>query len=473
MTCEHRSRLRPGPHMAVLGLMLAACGGSATGPEDEGARPRAEDPKDASIPTRVVLITLDTLRLDSFSGGGDGPPQMARTVEWAQRGAVFQNYFSCSSTTLPAHASMLTGLQPWEHGATANGMVFSGRHRTVAEILSERGFETKAVVASFPLHSKFGLDQGFDVYLNEFGEPGQTFEELADEDDRDGHLHSLADRINERAFEALDAPGERDQFLWFHYFDAHAPYGDSIAPESNWFPRVLVQRLQTNPEELDVILTRSREQYRLDVQYLDRHLNKLFERIAADARYDTHVVVVSDHGEAFGEGGTLGHGKRLVQVQIQVPLFIVSPRVEPGFRTLAAGSIDIAPTLLALAGLRDYDLPGGRDLSADGGETLREVYGMRRTFTEPYTELRIDGTSHLLEDFLFFAAGPSTFLVGNSERVTQGDTDRPIKGKARTERYRELFAGFQATLAALPTEAGAGELDESTMRALEQLGYAK
>ena len=445
----------------LLGCVVGACGGGGT-TGGSGGSERGQ---------RVVLITLDTLRLDSFSAPDPTKRHMPETVDWARRGAVFQHYYSVSSTTLPAHASMLSGLQPWEHGATANGHVFSERHTTVAELLRERGFRTAAVVASFPLHSQFGLEQGFDHYYNEFGEPGEDLSAVDfDDEEREGDLHSIADRINERAFELLDGLGGRDQFLWFHYFDAHAPYGDTSSPDSNWFPRVLVKRLQTNPEERELILARSRLQYRADVEYLDARLAELFARLDQDAdRYETHVVLVSDHGEAFGEGGTLGHGKRLVLVQVHVPLVIVSPRVTAGFRAQAVGSVDVAPTLLALAGVGELLLPGGLDLTAPGQRPAREVFGMRRTFSEPCTEYRIDGSEHLLEDFAFFAATPNTFFVGNSEQVTVGDTDKELKPEKRVARYRELFATFQRTLSELP----AADLDEATLRMLEQLGYAR
>jgi len=462
------------PIRAALALALAltpGCGGGGSGASaDSAAGGAAGRGGPAHLGTRVVLVTLDTLRLDSFAGLEDGTLQMPRTVDWARRGAVFEDYYSVSSTTMPAHASMLSGLYPWEHGATANGLLLAERHHTVAEILGELGFRTAAVVASFPLHGRFGLDQGFDVYHNEFGQPGQDFSGVDIEDDREGDLHSIAERINERAFEVLDTLGGTDQFLWFHYFDAHAPYGDSQAPDSNWFPRVLVQRLQQFPQELDLILSQSREKYAQDVQYLDEQLAALFARLDADAdRYETHVVVVSDHGEAFGEGGTLGHGKRLVKVQVHVPLFIVSPRVQPGFRSGAVGAVDVASTLLALSGVRGVSVPNGVDLTAPGRAPTREVFGMRRTFAEPCTEYRTDGTSHLLEDFQFFAAREDSFLVGNSELITIGDSERELKSGRRTEHYRELFGGFQRGLSELP----AAELDEAARKALEQLGYTQ
>jgi arylsulfatase A-like enzyme len=259
-----------------------------------GCAPGAPTPEDPGV--RVVLITLDTLRLDSFAGSEEKPSLMPRTLERAKRGTIFANHYAVSSTTLPTHASMFTGTYPWEHGVTANGVRFSSRNDSVAERLSEAGFATAAVVASYPLHGMFtGMEQGFDVYHNEFAPEGKDITG-AFVVEREGDLHSIADRINERAHDVLDTVTGRKQFLWFHYFDAHAPYGDTSRPESNYFPRVLVKRIKSNPEDAERIMTTSREYYDEDVVYLDDALQGIFERLEAESdRWETHVVVVSDH----------------------------------------------------------------------------------------------------------------------------------------------------------------------------------
>jgi arylsulfatase A-like enzyme len=432
-------------------LLTAGCGPSAPTPEDPGVR--------------VVLITLDTLRMDSFAGLAKRPSLMPLTLERAKRGSVFANHYAVSSTTLPTHASMFTGQYPWEHGVTANGMLFPARHESVAERLAAEGFATAAVVASFPLHGAFGLEQGFGVYHNEFGEGEEVAGEI--EVDRDGDLHSIADVINARADEVLDGMDARKQFLWFHYFDAHAPYGDTSRPASNYFPRVLVKRIKSNPEDAEKIMTDSRKYYDEDVEYLDRALQGLFDRLEAESdRWETHIVVASDHGEAFGEGGALGHGKRLVDVQIRVPLFILSPRVRPGLRSEPVGSVDIAPTLLSLAGV-DATTPHGRDLTG-ALDADAAVLGMRRTFDEPYEEFRTNGTTQMLDERLFYVVDGGRMLVGNSGRVTRGDSARPLRNDGQAEKLRTLFAGFEGDLDQLVRET----LDDpEAMEKLRKLGY--
>ncbi len=119
-------------------------------------------------PVRRVLVTLDTLRLDVFAGGESSP--LERTRRWADRGLVFERYYSATSSTQPSHATLFTGLHPWQHGVPRNGVLLAEEHLTPAEQLALEGFRSGAVVSSFPVHSSFGFAQGFDVYSEEFSE---------------------------------------------------------------------------------------------------------------------------------------------------------------------------------------------------------------------------------------------------------------------------------------------------------------
>lgn len=454
--------------IALLGApLLTSCG------TDE---PSSQEPE---RPIRIVLVTLDTLRLDAFDGPDSAMPQVRA---WADRGRVFDQYYSVTSTTRPTHATLFTGLYPWEHGLTSNAMSFSRQHETVAEILSDEGFETAAVVASFPLHGVFGFDQGFELYVNEFGEEGEPLTEEAfieadgdDDEGRNGHLHSEAERILERSLTVLDGMSEGNQFLWFHFFDPHAPYGDSLktAEESaadggRYTPARIFRRLK-NGRILSEILAELREFYDADVRYLDAVVAQLLERIDADAeQFETHVIIVSDHGEALGDAGSIGHGKRLLDCLIRVPLAIVSPRVEAGRSEAPAGSVDVAATLLALAGIEGR-LPRGRDLTGELAASA-PVYGMRRTFEQPTRELRTDNRKHPLPERLFFAVRSGGYYTGDSEAVQLGDYPAPTVTDRKALDVRELFAGFQQQLEALEVEAID---DPELLKRLEALGYTE
>jgi len=452
---------------ALCAVLAAACGkgdapaaGGASGNASTGGRPQ-----------RVVLITLDTLRLDAF----DGPRSMMPEVDaWARRGKVFTNYYTVTSTTQPTHATLFTGLYPWEHGLTANAMVFSRKLRTVAEILSDNGFETSAVVASFPLHGVFGFDQGFGSYSNEFGAKGEIVSGDVDVD-RDGDLHSEAGRIRRRALEVLDEVGDGNQFLWFHFFDPHAPYGDSLgdveksaSPWSVHFPRRIFRRLKRG-YDLNQTLTRVRELYDADVHFLDSVLGQLFERLDEDSdRFETHVVVVSDHGEALGEDGSIGHGKRMLECLVHVPLVVVSPRMAPGRSDVPVGTVDVAETLLVLAGVAEH-LPHGEDLTAPV-DPDRSVFGMRRTFAEPYEEHRTDGRDYLLPEHLYYQFGKDGYFTGDAEQVRAGSSSTVLPESSGVTSIRERFQQFQQSLDGLEIEP---IQDPELLRHLEALGYTQ
>jgi arylsulfatase A-like enzyme len=408
---------------------------------------------------RLVLLTFDTLRFDSFAGAPGRPSSMPRTLARAGGGLLFERFYAATSITQPSHASMLTGLHPWEHGVRRNGDVLAAGRTTVAETLRQAGWATAAVVASFPLDRRFGFAQGFDEYRQPFDRAlipsgrweGRSF---------DGPFFTTADRVVDAGIAILDGWQADREFLWLHFFDPHSPYGLSTGLR---FPGPLrVAALAADGKPFGAALARARQGYEADVAFLDRALERLFHRLDADAgRYQTHVVAAADHGESFGEEGSLAHGSRLTEAEIRVPLFVLSPRVEPSRRRDVAGSVDVAATLLALAGLPPA--PHGRDLTAPPDPHATAV-GMRRLFRPGRVETRLDGSRHPLDVPLFYLAEADGRLVrGNSRDLVDTPPDPAIEAA-----LRRLFASFEDRLLAHPAAA---PLDADTRRALEALGY--
>jgi arylsulfatase A-like enzyme len=405
---------------------------------------------------RIVLITLDTLRFDDFMGSGSAPSRMPRVRARAARGVVFEHFYAASSSTQPTHASMFTASHPWEHGVTRNGQILAADRLTVAEMLRDAGIETRAVVASFPVSSRFGFDQGFDSYVEEFGAefPGRPRWE-GEWEVPEGLFFSTAEAVTAAAMAALDGSRATRQFFWFHYFDPHSPYGFSVGGDLN--RRKIVQQIQEQGADSEQTLRRARALYAADLGYLDGFLDGLLARLERDEpEYETHVLVVSDHGESFGEAGALGHGWRLSEEELRVPAFLLSPRLGAGLRDDVAGSVDVARTLLSLADLPAPAGTGGRDLTATPSQPTR-AYGMRRTFRRsPTFELLVDGERREVEPLLFYAVeGDRRIRTGNGRAAADG----PLAA---------LFATFEARLD--PSPAGDG-LDPTSREALEALGY--
>ena len=440
--------------LAALGLrttawLLAALALTACGP-----RP--------APPVRIVLITLDTLRLDRFEDEPGQTSRMPRTRAFAERGLRFESFWSASSATQPTHASLFTGLHPWEHGVPHNGATLSEEQRTLAERLRDAGFATAAVVASFPMEPRFGFAQGFDVFRHEFDQvllPAWEGAAVAD-----GRFYSLAGSITQRALAALDAATGERQFFFFHYFDPHDPYGDSGAG-SLALARLAVLR-KLDPAGFEAVLEQARQLYDRDVEALDRALGELLERLVADAgRIETHILITADHGESFGELGAIGHGWRVTRAEVQVPLVIVSPRVTPGVRSDAAGTVDLAATVLALAGVADAALPG-RDLTLPAAPTAGGAVGMSGWPAVPFDPARGDATRER-----FFAVRAGALYSGDADASFQeDDPKRPVPDATLDASLRRLFRSFEVRLSGQVVEQ---RRDRETEEGLRALGYVE
>jgi len=438
------------------------------------------------LPKRVVLITIDTLRLDTLAGRApgelldkalpadypgffeqDGEPlvtSMPFTRQWSQAGARFDRCYTVSPVTQPSHASLFTGLFPWQHGVTRNGQVLGAEYDTVAELLSRNGWKTSAVIASYPLTKRMGLAQGFDRYEEELSLSRASSEWNGVDVDK---FYSLGKTVTNRALELLqEQPGE-DQFLWVHYFDPHAPYGDTD-PEAKEITLAKLQMTVASAKRLDVAkagIKRAQRLYEADAFSLDRELARLLKRLRAEEdEYETHIVLVADHGESFGEDDSLGHGRRLTEPQLRVPLVIRSARLAKGLYSEPVGSVDVAKTLLALADLHDNQFKG-RDLSTQR-DAVELVAGMRTSFKGELVDNRVEGEQLTLSGERWFVFENGALVAGNrDEAYLEDDESRPVSGDDG-ERAKQLFGLFGDQM------TGAVELDdEETRAALEALGY--
>jgi arylsulfatase A-like enzyme len=417
---------------------------------------------------RIVLITLDTLRHDALERA-DGTSDMPLLRARAARGTLFECAWAASSTTQPTHATLLTGRQPWEHGVTRNGIVLGEGEETLAETLKAHGYETHAVVAAYPLHRRFGFAQGFDTFNDGFHEEYvRQWEGSTIEGER---FYSLGEAVTDAALGTLAAARGGRQFFWFHYFDAHDPYGDARAREASQaaesplaIERLLALAAARDPSFADT-LERARALYAIDVRALDRALDRLLGALEAERGVRTHVLVTADHGESLGELGCLGHGKRLVPEQLHVPLWIASARLAPGRRDDPAGTVDVARTVLALAGVVPPSGTHGVDLLSERAEV---VVGMRRTFVEARSEQLADGTRLALDPLTFYAYRDGLLYAGDTQRVLlDDDPSRPAQGEIARD-LAVLFGRWAERLAGVEVEE---RMDTETQAALQALGY--
>ncbi len=283
----------------------------------------------------VVIISIDTLRPDRLGCYG-GRVETPAIDGLARSGVRFENAFTPVPLTLPAHWTIHTGIEPWHHGVVDNGMTLSNPAvATLAERFTKAGYDSAAFVAAFVLHRTFGLDRGFARY-----DDGPAADAALDQ-----LLHATgrADERVDRALSWLRRERTKPFFLWLHLFDPHAPYDP---------PPEFRARYSDRP-------------YDGEVAFVDTQVARLLAALdRSGAAGNTLVVLLSDHGESLGEHGEQSHGVLLYDATLRVPLVFQLPR------TLTAGKVehkaatlaDVAPTILALAGLAAEPGIDGRDL---------------------------------------------------------------------------------------------------------------
>jgi arylsulfatase A-like enzyme len=256
---------------------------------------------------------------------------------------------------LPAHASILTGRLPPDHGVRCNGKFrLPESASTLAEILKAEGFATGAVLGAVPLEAGFGLEQGFDLYDDDFEASEQTRRIREQFGWKRPNYERSAEDVSRLAMEWLEGREPR-WFLLAHYFDPHFPY-------------------ETKPG-----FAHLNELYDVEIAYADHHLGRLLEAVAR-APGRTLVVFTADHGESFGEHDLYFHGRSLYDAELRVPLVVALPGVaRAGHRVATPVShVDLMPSLLELLGIAVPPGLGGRSLvpAIQGGEVVaRPIYG--------------------------------------------------------------------------------------------------
>lgn len=270
----------------------------------------------------VLLITIDTLRTDRvgcYNSQHFPTPNMDR---FAERGVVFTRAFAHNPTTLPSHANMLLGLTPLYHGVRENtNFVVRREFLTLAEYLKSLGYSTGAFIGGFPLASRFGLAQGFDIY-DEYYEAAKFVKFSAGERKAEAVIDSALKWLNQQ-----NSPW----FLWIHCYDPHDPYEP---------PEPFKTRYAGNL-------------YDGEVAYVDHELGKVLAHFEENNLIDkTLIVFTGDHGESLGQHNEMTHGYLAYNTTIWVPLIISAP----GIKSRSVGQnvchIDIFPTVCEILGVK-------------------------------------------------------------------------------------------------------------------------
>jgi arylsulfatase A-like enzyme/tetratricopeptide (TPR) repeat protein len=295
----------------------------------------------------VLLVTIDTLRADRLATYG-GQSGLTPTLDsLATNGVRFTHAWSHAPTTLPSHASILTGLLPPNHGVRNNGSYRLGPGpATLGEQLKASGYRTGAFVGAFVLDTRFGLNRGFDEYDDRYSSGVATVSFHFTERPADQVLRAATDWI------LHPTNGERRPwFAWVHLFDPHAPY--------------------QAPAEF----ARGRSPYDAEVAWTDAALGTALDELRRAGQLDrTLVVVTADHGESLGDHGETTHGLFAYDSTQRVPLLFWATRLRPRSVSSPIAHVDVMPTTLELLRLTIPASIDGRSRGADidTGRTVRD-----------------------------------------------------------------------------------------------------
>ena len=289
----------------------------------------------------VLLVTLDTTRADHLGCYGDTDAKTPNVDGLAGRGARFAQAATPAPLTLPAHASIMTGLYPAGHGLRLNGTTaLSDAQTTLAERFHGRGYRTGAFIGAFVLDARWGLAQGFDTYDDWFDLRKFKRLDLA-------AVQRPANEVVDAALRWLDGRPNVPFFAWVHLYDAHSPYEP---PEP--FRTTFAAR---GPAGL----------YDAEIAFADQQVGRLLAWVHAQGLDErTMIVIAGDHGEGLGSHGEGTHGYFVYDSSVHVPLIVSTPLVSlQNLRVDAQVSlVDVAPTIAALAGLDPLPRVHGRSL---------------------------------------------------------------------------------------------------------------
>lgn len=349
----------------------------------------------SDAPPNLILISVDTLRRDHLTCYGYGRGTTPRIDRIAARGVLFENCSSVSSWTLPSHASMLTGLYPAFHGLQNDGEKLPTSVGTLAESLRGAGYFTLAVISHVYVSSEFGLDRGFDRFEDSLIERGAE--------------NPTADRVVDKAIGMFAQLEEEPYFAFLHFFDPHwdytppRPYDKKFTdpryrgPIDGTLDSMMPYLAGENPMPAED-LRQAIALYDGEIAFVDAQIGRLLDWLRKRGRMENTVVALTaDHGEEFLDHGRLGHGKSLFAEQIRVPLLIAGGgRFKKGTRrTDLVSLIDIAPTLLELAGAAPPEGLQGISLLREDRPEERVLFGESIRFGN---EMRtaLDGRSKVI-----------------------------------------------------------------------------
>ena len=389
-------------------------------------------------PKNVLLITIDTLRADRLSCYSTRHVQTPNMDSLAEKGVLFSRAFANTSTTLPSHTNILLGVSPLYHGVHDNlNFIVRENFLTLAEHFKDNGYSTAAYVGAYPLDSRFGLDQGFDIYNAEF--PHDYNSDLT-------FLERRAEKVVDKAcggIRSLKPPW----FIWVHCYDPHLPYDP---------PEPFKSRFAENP-------------YDGEVAYVDLVMGDLLDCLKDRQLHgETVIVFTGDHGESLGQHGEISHGFFAYNSAIWIPLIVSVPGISPNRVDQNVSHLDIFPTVCDLVGIKKPDFLQGRSL-------LPALEGKKLSERTIYFESMYPFYSHGWAPLMGFLRRSEKFIESPIPEVYDLEKDfdelENLAGEKKLERYRETLEKIILTHSSADKILAKERADPETLEKLRSLGY--
>ena len=429
-----------------------------------GISPARERP--AAAPD-IVLIVLDAARADHVGAYGYMKPTTPNIDRLSEDSLVFQNVFATAPYTLSSMTTMLTGLSFVQHGVTGREHKLPATVTTLAEYLREAGYRTSCLSANPNNSVALGLEQGCGV-----------FEEFWQNSRPPASLDPY--RVSRRALDEFGDAAEAPLFLMLHYMPPHEPYaprsefdvfgddGYEGTFDGSWETIRSIDDGTLDPTRAD--LDELVSLYDGNLRTGDDAVSLVLGSLRQRARWNqTVVLVTSDHGEAFGEHGRMGHNTTVYDEMIHVPFVLRVPDdlLPAAVETASLASLaDVTPTLLGLAGVEPRGRLYGKDLLAPP-----RITGERRVVSRSGGTQAVYGYRTQRWKAILGRGGEGELYDMATDPGEQADryVEHPGTFACLDALLRlELSGAIEAS-----AEAGEPELSKEELRTLRSLGYVR
>ena len=434
----------------------------------------------------VVMMLLDAFN-PAFAPTYGGRPGITPNLERIRdEGTQFGTTYCQATYTISSVPSILTSKYTWEHGAWKESTKLLDTVPTWPEAFRAAGYRTAGITCSTNGSSLFGLERGFDTFVDLYTEV------------QEGRTTIAAEQVLAPLDELLAVDDDRPLFLWLHIVEPHEPYlppspwagkytdgnTSSIQGDAETLWHIRLRQLVPTPNDI----AKLKSDYEANINYVDSVVGQIRARLEAKGIWDEGIkAIFSDHGEAFMDHDSLiyaafGHGSTAYDDQARIPLWISLPKgIAPAGTDVAglASNMDILPTIAEFTGVTELPAP------LRGKSLVPELFDPTTTTRDAivtHTSNRMNTKRFLPTLSIRDASWKYIFTSGNAEELYDLRSDPKEHANVAAQNpvlagyYRQLMrrrTGFELDTGGLSVQGGEVELDAETIRRMRALGYVR